>query len=503
MNTQSVWRGTAPSPGFGMLNGDLGTEVLIIGGGITGLTLAMLLARQGRQVVLIEADEIGSGTTGHSTGNLYETLSGGLHTIRSGWGEQVVRQVVAERRAAIEFIEEQSRAATGVGFRRCPLVLYAMSPSQQGFVDGEIDTLLRAGAQQERRSSIDAPLPPAAGPVLVLPNQAQIQPQAYATHLARQAAAAGASLHEHTRALQIDARAKIVETATGAITAREIVMATHTPKGIRFVHAEMPVHREYAVALPFGAGMSDPGPGIFWALGDEGLSIRTYDADGQRFVICVGREHPPGAHNAKAALMAVEAAAARHFGAVQPAFRWSAQNYHGADGLPYIGRDSTGCFIATGFATDGLTWGTVAARLIAEELSGSSPAFASLCKPSRLSLIKGAKSILEEVAVTAKSLVKDYLTHRQEEKLSSLAPGDSAIIDSDGGSCAAWRSPQGELFAVSAVCTHMGCKVHWNSVETSWDCPCHGSRFRPDGTVIEGPALRPLAVRHPRSLKSG
>jgi Rieske Fe-S protein len=124
-------------------------------------------------------------------------------------------------------------------------------------------------------------------------------------------------------------------------------------------------------------------------------------------------------------------------------------------------------------------------------------------KPGRLSLVKGGKNILEENALVVKQLVKDYLTQRQDEKLSELRPGDSAIIDAEGETFAAYRTPGGELFAVSNVCTHVGCKVHWNSVETSWDCPCHGSRFRPDGTVIEGPALAPLKRKHPPSLGDG
>ncbi|TFZ03351.1 FAD-dependent oxidoreductase [Ramlibacter rhizophilus] len=501
MNTLSVWRGIAPSPGFAMLSADISTDVLIIGGGITGVTLAWLLARQGRQVTLLEAHEIGSGTTGNSTGNLYETLSHGLHDVSSRWGKDVARQVVAERRAALQFIQEQAQDAPGAAFRRCPLVLYALADKQQSLVDQEFEALSAAGCAVQR-GPVPAALPAAAGPAVILADQAQFQPQAYLVHLAQEAARAGARIHEHSRVLDINARTRIVDTATGAVNAREIVMATHTPKGIRLVHAEMPVYREYAVALPFVDGARDPGPGIFWAKGEEGLSMRTLEQpDGRRFLICVGQEHPPGAHNAKAALMAVEAAAQRHFGDAEPAYRWSAQHYKGADGLPYIGRDASGCLVATGFATDGLTWGTVAARLLAEEVADRSPPFAALCKPTRLSPIKGARTILEEATVTARSLVKDYLTHRQEEKLSSLAPGDSAVVDSEGESCAAWRSPQGELFAVSSVCTHMGCKVHWNSVETSWDCPCHGSRFRPDGTVIEGPALRPLARRHPRSLE--
>jgi Rieske Fe-S protein len=210
-----------------------------------------------------------------------------------------------------------------------------------------------------------------------------------------------------------------------------------------------------------------------------------------------------GIHNATAGLMALEMLARRHFGERPVTHRWSAQNYRGADGLPYIGRNASGCFIATGFATDGLTWGTVAARLIAAELLGHKAAFAELVRPNRLSLVKGAKNIVEENVTVVKQLVKDYLTSRQDEKLAQLQPGDSAIVDAEGETFAAWRSPSGELFAVSNTCPHLGCKVHWNSVETTWDCPCHGSRFRPDGTVIEGPALSGLERKHAPPLGGG
>lgn len=495
METVSVWRGTAPATGFAMLQSDANTEVLVIGGGITGLTLALLLAQRGRKVIVLEAEEIGSGSTGNSTGNLYETLSRGMDAVVSRWGDDVARHVVAHRRSAITFIELQAQQGQDFGFRRCPAVIYAQSADYQPQVDAEFEALAKAGCTIEQRTEVPTGLPRPAGRVLALPAQAQMQPQAYVAQLAQRAAQAGAQIHEHSRVVAIDYKARTAVTATGTVHAQELVMATHTPKGIRLVHAEMPVHREYGIALrmPF----ADPGRGIFWAKGDEHLSIRTMDTGSDRFLVCVGEERKLGLHNAKASLMALEALAHSHFGNAPVAYRWSAQNYRGADALPYIGRDSTGCFVATGFATDGLTWGTLAAQLIAQELSGRPDAAAELYKPTRLSPIKGGKTILEEVSTMTKALVKDYLTHRQEEKLASLAPGDSAIVDSEGESVAAWRSPAGELFAVSPVCTHLGCKVHWNSVEASWDCPCHGSRFRPDGTVIEGPALAPLKRKHP------
>lgn len=505
MDTLSVWRGTAPPSGYAMLGGDVTCDVLIIGGGVTGVTLAGLLAEQKTpnkpKVVLLEAGEIGSGTTGHSTGNLYETVSGGMRGIVSRWNADVARQVANERRAAVAFIEERCRELPDVGFRRCPLVQWSDRENAQS-LQKEFDALSAAGCAVQRGGSVPAPLPPADGEVLVLPGQAQFHPQAYVAAMARRAAEAGAQIHEHSRVLAIDAKARRVTTAAGSVTAKEIVMATHTPKGVHLVHAEMPVHREYAIAFEWTPD-APPGPGIWWWKATEHLSVRTLQAGGRHYLVCAGQEHKPGLHNATASLMALEMLAKKHVGDRPVAYRWSAQCYHGADGLPYIGRNAAGVFVASGFATDGLTWGTVAARLVAAELLGHKAAFADLVRPNRLSPVKGAKNIVEENVTVVKQLVKDWLTNRQDEKLGELKPGDSAIVDAEGETFAAYRAPDGELFAVSNVCPHMGCKVHWNSVETSWDCPCHGSRFRPDGTVIEGPALSGLKRKHAPPLAGG
>jgi glycine/D-amino acid oxidase-like deaminating enzyme/nitrite reductase/ring-hydroxylating ferredoxin subunit len=493
-DTTSVWRATAPGDGHAMLAGDTACEVLVLGGGITGLTTALLLAQQGRDVVLLEADEIGAGATGNSTGNLYVTLSQGLHGILSRWDEEVLRDVVRERREAMAYIAMHAAHGGDFAFRPCAHWRFAYTPQAQRSVEEEAEALVKAGCAIERVTDIPRGLPHAVGPAVVLPEQAQMQPQAYVRHLAREAARAGVRLHEHSRVLEIDARKRSAATVAGRVTAQELVMATHSPKGIRMVHAQMPVHREYAIALR--GAFEDPGPGVFWAKGDAPLSIRTLEFGGERFLIAAGQEHKLGLHDAQAALRSLEQqVAALHPGA-SVAYRWSAQNYRGADGLPCIGRDMTGCFVATGFGTDGLVWGTAAARIIAEEILGRERDFAKRFKPTRLAPVKGAKNIADEVATMTKALVKDYLTDRQERKLTTVGPGTAAIVDTDDGSVAAWRSPQGELFAVSPVCTHLGCKVHWNGVETSWDCPCHGSRFRPDGTVIEGPALAPLARKH-------
>ena len=168
-----------------------------------------------------------------------------------------------------------------------------------------------------------------------------------------------------------------MRTDKGKVTAREIVFATHSPKGVHLVQTEMIANREYGLAARI-ARNSFPS-GIFWGTGVERLSIRNVDVDDTTFLVCVGEEHKTGQENAKISLDRLESSAHAHFNVREVAFRWSAQNYSTADGLPYIGRDATGCFVATGFETDGLTYGTLAASLISDQIAGRD----NVCHSSR------------------------------------------------------------------------------------------------------------------------
>ncbi|SOD41767.1 FAD-dependent oxidoreductase [Nitrosovibrio sp. Nv4] len=491
MNTISVWRATAPEAGFPMLQEETTADVVIVGGGITGVTLALNLVEQGTSVVLLEARNIGFGSTGNSTGNLYETVSRGIHRVVNQWGGDVAHAITTARRTALEQIEQRVRRFNiPCGFRRCKLYRYATTENAQSTIEKEYQASLKAGLTAHFEKTLLAPLPRPQGPAMVLNNQAQFHPQAYIHGLAGEAASRGCRIFENSMALEVDPDRRVVRTANGQVTAREVVLATHSPKGIHLVQAEMIVNREYGLATRI-ARDSFP-DGIFWGSGIERLSVRSVDVDDATFFVCVGEEHKTGQEDATINLDRLEAAAQGNFNVSEIAYRWSAQNYSAADGLPYIGRDAAGCFIATGFETDGLIYGTLAASLIADKIAGRDNVLAPIVKATRFSPLKGAKGVAEETATVLKSLIKDYVTDRETIPLSQLMPGKAAIVKFENVSLAAYRETDGTLFAVSPVCTHMKCRVHWNGVEKSWDCPCHGSRFAPDGTVIEGPATEPL-----------
>ncbi len=241
--------------------------------------------------------------------------------------------------------------------------------------------------------------------------------------------------------------------------------------------------------------------------------MRGLETPAGNYLICIGPEHSTGDHDPRHA----EAQLAHRLQGLlgrepsEAVFAWAAQNYRPADGLPYVGQDLSGCFIATGFATDGLVWGTVAAEVLAEQLTGHTHVLAELLRPGRFTPIKGAKVLLQENFTVARALVNDYLLKPpppapattssaqsapaalENDPLPSLPPGEALIVKAGVQQVAAYRAPDGTLSTVSPVCPHMKCKVRWNSAETSWDCPCHGSRFQPDGQVIEGPAIEGLA----------
>jgi glycine/D-amino acid oxidase-like deaminating enzyme/nitrite reductase/ring-hydroxylating ferredoxin subunit len=490
---QSVWRRTAPTP-YRQLVGELSVDVLVVGAGITGVTLSLALARTGRSVALIDAGEIGAGSTGGSTGNLYSTVSDGMANLVEKWGIDSMRRVVAARQWAVEAIAETAaRYRIACGFVRCPLHWQATSEAAAVDMQDEFIALRRCGLSPRIEDGITPCAGWHVGPALVLDGQAQFDPMCYLDALAQEANNSGCHIFTHTPALSIDHDKHEVETPSGRVKAGEIALATHTPSGFHPIQAGMVVKREYGLAF------RNPGvswsPGIFWTRGEHRISVRPFDAMEGNFLIAVGESHPTGRHDANQALLDLEAEAGICLGEMAPAYRWSAQNFRSPDGLPYIGRDPMGSFIATGFATDGLVYGTLAAHIIADHLLGRDNPHADLFDAGRFTPIKSAKGAAEEIATMVTSLASDYLGGGDRAGL-DLAPGSAAIVEVDGDKVAAYRDPGGVLHVLSPVCTHLKCLVHWNAAEVSWDCPCHGSRFSPDGSVLEGPALKPL--RHLR-----
>lgn len=478
---------------FSALEGRIDVDTVIVGGGITGISTALRLSEAGQRVAVLEAARIGASNTGCSTGNLYGTVSAGLAQVRGKWGDDVTRDVAAMRMQAVDWVQETAaRLGIDCGFARRPLFagVAGDDPGQLETLEEEFAALQVAGLDPQWTDAMPG-VPISLRRALHLERQAQFDPYCYTRALANALASRGVQLYEDSAVVDVDASDGRVTTAGGEAGARHIVFATHTPIGFNLVQAEMEVLREYGISATLASGA--PPEGIFW-IKDQGRSLRHHDVDGRRHLVVVGEKHKTGEPEPGVDYHArLRATVSSHFDVAAFEHAWSAQQFKSADALPYIGRSAhDNVLVATGFGADGLTWGTVAARLVAGLIQGKEEEATELLSPRRFTPAKSGKVWFAENATVVKHLIGDRLSGGDVARLGDVGAGEGRIVEFDGRKFAAYRSPSGDLSVVSPVCTHLGCHVAWNPEATSWDCPCHGSRFDTDGGVIEGPALRPL-----------
>lgn len=498
---RALWRVSHSPALFPALDADLGVDVIIIGGGITGITTAARLVRAGRTVVVLEAQGIGDGTTGQSTGNLYALVGTGLYELGKKWGDDVVEQVVQSRLLAVDLIERHIiEHGLSCDFRREPWALYTIAgfPDENTQIENEYNAARSVGL--DARLTNDLPLPYMIRRAVVVRNQAQFHPFLYVRQLAAAMHSAQCRICEYSPVVEIDLDAGTVHTAMHTVRADHIVMATHTPKGFHVLQTELGPYREYAVAAPMGE--KELTGGIFWSAGEDRTSVRLAEIDGRPYVLVIGEKFKTGQNeNPEASWLKLEEHLRNRFDIEAATFRWAAQQYRSADGLPYIGSSATSSslYLATGFGADGLTWGSLAGMMIADEICGRKNPFAELYSPRRFTPMKSAKNFLKENFNVAGRYLKDYTQSADTRQLADLQKGEGGLLEIDGQRVAAFRDQFGRLHTLSPVCTHMKCIVHWNRAEHSWDCPCHGSRFRYDGSVIEGPALSPLKPLQPQA----
>lgn len=475
-------------------------DVVVIGGGITGLTTALRLHEAGKRVVLLEAFRAGEGNTGGSTGNLYGTVSQGLARVRRKWDDATVRQVADLRMQALARIEATAgRLAIDCDFARRPLYFCTRTPDQAQTerIEAEHEASLAAGLAAELTASVPH-LPFTPHRALRIERQAQLNPLAYAQGLAAALSEQGVAIYEDSRAIGVDARQGTVKTDHGDVRAEHIVFATHTPKGVNLVQAEMVPYREHGISARLDG---KPGvEGICWIL-DDARSVRSYRHQGQDYLVVVGEKHKTG-HGSRGHgfFESLRAYAHSQFGVTDFLHEWSAQQYHPADELPYIGHSGHhNVYLATGFAADGLVWGTVAADLIAEQIQGRDSDAARLLSPRRFTPTKSVKGWMEESAMVAEHFAKDYLSSAELKGTENIPQGEGRIVQLAGEKLAVYRGLDNRLSVLSPVCPHMKCLVVWNAADSTWDCPCHGSRFTTDGSVLEGPAFHSLRQRAPKA----
>ncbi|MDQ4139364.1 MAG: FAD-dependent oxidoreductase [Bacteroidota bacterium] len=496
MNTKSIWAGVTDAITFTPLQNDLNVDVAIIGGGITGITAAYLLSKAGKRVAVLEAWDIARGSTGFSTGNLYAPVGEHLYKIEQSFDEETMRAVASSRSAAVDFIEQRvNEFNINCHFQRVPWYLFSTSEDGDSTVEKERDAARRCNLPVS--DGVDASFPFAARTVLRIDNQAQFNPLQYTQTLANSIQNQNCQIFERTKVTKVEKGSPcVVHTDMGKVIAQQVIMATHTPKGVYGVHTAMGPYREYALAVRLKPEANYPTGGIYWEqLLMEHYSIRPYaDASGN-YLLILGEPHKVGQkEHTGEQFQKLEQVISARFPIDAVEYTWSAQNYKPSDKLPFIGPDgaNSNVYIATGFAADGLTYGTLAAMIISDQILGQNNPWSKIYDANRFTPVASAAEFAKENINVAFEFIKDYISGSDVEHFADIAVGDGKISELNGDKVAAYRDEQNQLHVVSAICPHMKCVVHFNAMYRTWDCPCHGSRFTIDGDVIEGPAYDPL-----------
>jgi glycine/D-amino acid oxidase-like deaminating enzyme/nitrite reductase/ring-hydroxylating ferredoxin subunit len=497
MALTSVWRDRHPRPESVGPEVSGEWDVVVVGAGITGLTTAALLSRAGKSVLVVEARRVGSGTTGGSTAKV--SLLQGTHYSRISRRHpaSVLRQYADANTEAMEWVT-QFCDHHGVALQHRPAYTYATSDSGVRSIRSELDALHRAGLE----SAIwvdEAPLPyPIRGAVL-MPDQRQVDPMELLDALAADATAHGATLVEGARVRRIHGRRPAqVTTDAGSASAATVVIATNMPildRGGFFARAQPA--RSYGLAFRTPTQAVDA---MFLSADSPSRSLRDAPTDGGSVLLVGGNGHKPGTSvSEQSRIDDLRAWTLRHFPDAQETHAWSAQDYMPHHGLPYVGPVLPGTddlLVAGGYSKWGMTNGVAAALSLSGRILGGHQEWASAFEPwssRELSGLPGGLRVNTEVGIEMASGWIRPLLHPGAGR--SPAEGGGAVRLDHLGLPSATSRLGGVERRVSAVCTHLGGVVRWNDAEDSWDCPLHGSRFGPDGDVLEGPATCGLRRR--------
>lgn len=497
-NTRSIWMAAQDVPEGTPLDASASADVCVIGAGLAGISTAYFLAREGARVIVLEAaGSIGCGETGRTTAHLSSALDDRYFVLEKAFGLEGARLAAESHSAAIDRIEAIVNAeGIDCAYTRLDGFLFLGRQDTEDTLRRELAAAARAGLGVQLLA--ESPVAGLTGPALRFMRQAQFHPLRYLAGLARAVLQAGGRICTHTRVVNVrDGEPARVETASGhVVTAHSVVVATNTPISDRIsIHTKQAPYRTYAIALPIERGTIPTA--LYWDTEDPYHYIRTFaDADGNEVLIVGGEDHKTGQRDPKAdPFEALERWTREHFpasGDVRD--RWSGQVMEPADHLAYIGRDLhvKHVYIATGDSGHGMTHSTLAGMLLTDLIVGRENPWEELYAPGR----KPARALgtYVEENLNVASQFRDYVTSGDVDDVRAIAPRSGAIVRQGARKLAVYRDEGGALHAHSAMCTHVGCLVHWNAIEGSWDCPCHGSRFSPEGAVISGPARSPLAA---------
>jgi glycine/D-amino acid oxidase-like deaminating enzyme/nitrite reductase/ring-hydroxylating ferredoxin subunit len=495
---QSYWMASTGTTSYPRLTDDIIVDVAIVGGGIAGISTAWELAHAGRSAVLLEADRIAAAISGFTTGRLSAAHPWTYAPLRDSLGARAAELYARSQQEAVDHVAATA-AELGIDcdIERRPSHVYVETADRLDELKTEVEAARNAGlpASFVTETGLPYDVPGA----LRVEDQVQFHARRYLLGLAEDFVRRGGQVYERSRVVRLDegrgGRAHRLVTSTGAtVIARDVVVATLFPViGCGLLTFRLTPLRELVIAAPIP---EDADLGSMFITREENTrSVRTAPyRDGQRLLLITGESFPPSTADVADRHRRLVDWTRGHFKITEVAYWWSAQDLDTTDKIPYVGQVADHLYTATGYARSGLSHGVMSGRLLAALLTGDEPPWTRLFAPRRTHPAREAAPIIRAGLANAKRFVGDRLRLRPGSA-EEIKPGEGAVVRRDGRPCAVYRDDEGTAHVLSARCTHLGCLVAFNSTERVWECPCHGSRFGLDGTVLQGPATTPLPRR--------
>lgn len=503
----SFWTESNPNVKTKKLTENIQTSVVVIGGGIAGLTTAYTLCKKGIKVVVLEDGFIGSGESGRTTAHLVTSLDDRYYKIQKIYGEKNATLAAESHAGAIDYIEQIIHEENiECDFKRVDGYLFLHPSDQLETIQKEYEAATLAGVHVEIVNQVPGMLH-SNREALKFYDQGQFHIMKYLNGLCAAILRMGGEIYTETRAEKIEPDS-ITTDKEHIVKTEHIVVATNAPiTSMYILPLKQYAYRTYVIAALIKKGEFPEA--LWWDTGDKEENkdispyhyIRTAEYnDEYDLLISGGEDHPTGLADANGTTEEhryerLEQWTRENFAIEEIVYRWSGQIMETMDCMGYIGRSPgklKNIYVITGDSGNGMTHGTIGGMLVPDLIQGIKNPYEDLYDPSRFKFFQSGKTFLKQ---NINGIIQYFLTNPKNvdaEKLKTLKQGEGTIVKQEKEKYGVYRDEANKLHWVTAECTHLKCIVKWNNDEKTWDCPCHGSRFNFKGEVLNGPANDPL-----------